>query len=333
MKVNSIDKRDISFGGFYNSNALKKALAFAEKNGALFASTTSLALSATVRPISILSTPKTDKENKKFACAKAIMSTLLDFVITLAISYPIVKAVGAINKNPQKYLNKSTINNLRENADNLLDSKAYTLANQMFKLGVGICIAAPKALLNILGIPYIMNGFFEPKQQENTQPIKNLTFKSNKENKLAKLIGKIIDSEFVQDFSKKHKNSNFPMHINAIKDTIATTTFITGVSKSNKIKENRKGPLMYNAAISTGLCIGASYAVDTITDKPAQKFIKHLTKANKNDPNLKKYIDGFKIAKPVLIMGTIYYLLIPFVSTFFAERIDRKLPINKQPKS
>ena len=328
MKVNCADNRDISFGGFYNSNALKKVLTFAEHNGALFASATALTLSATVRPAAILATPKTDKENKRIACAKAITSTLLDFGITLAISAPIVKAVGKINKNPDKFLKKETVKNLQENAETLKESKAYTLANQIFKLGIGLAIAAPKAILNVLGLPYIQNGLWKdntnfPKQENKS---KNLAFKGNHE-KLASLIGKTIDNEAVQKFSKKYKDSNFPMHINVVKDLITTGTFITGTSKSKKIKEERKGPLMYNAALSTGLCIGASYGIDAITDKPAKKFIENLKQSNKNDKNLQKYIDGFKIAKPVIIMGLIYYICIPLISTFLAERIDKKYPI------
>ena len=323
MKVNSVEKRDISFNGFYNSNALKKVLSFAEENGALFASATALTLSATVRPVSILSTPNTDKENKRLACAKAIMSTLLDFGITFALSVPIVKSVGAINKNPEKFLKKETINNLKEGAEDLKNSKSYTLANQMFKLGIGIAIAAPKALLNVLGLPYIHDGLFGKEQTFQQKESQNLTFKGKSSDWLSRIIGKTIDNKSVQEFSKKHKDSNFPMHINVLKDLLATSTFALGVSKSGKIDDKRKGPLIYNALLSTGLCIGASYAVDSATDKPAKRFIEKLTKANKNDPNLKKYIDGFKIAKPVLIMGAVYYLLIPVISTYFAERFDK----------
>ena len=41
-------------------------------------------------------------------------------------------------------------------------------------------------------------------------------------------------------------------------------------------------------------------------------------------PKLDKYIEGIKIAKPILILGTVYYTLIPIVSTFLADRIDKK---------
>ena len=45
---------------------------------------------------------------------------------------------------------------------------------------------------------------------------------------------------------------------------------------------------------------------------------------NKDVPKLAKYVEGIKIAKPTLIMGGIYYLAIPLVSTFWAERVNNK---------
>ena len=167
MKVNSTKKNDISFNGFYNGKTLKGILKFAENNGALFAATTTLVLSATARPAAIFAAPKTDRENKKLACAKSIVSTILEFGITFAISLPIVRAVGRINKNPQKYLKNTTINNLKENSDNLNQSKAYTLANQMFKLGVGLIVAVPKAILNVIGIPCLLNNNNEYNENDN----------------------------------------------------------------------------------------------------------------------------------------------------------------------
>ena len=333
MKVNYIDKRDISFNGFYNSNGLKKFLKFAENNGALLAAATSLTLSA-IRPAAILATPKTDKENKKIACAKAITSTLLEFFMTLALSLPLVRAIGKINKNPQKYLKQKTIENLKENKENISESKAYTFANQLFKLGIGIAIAAPKAILNVFGIPYISSAIFRTKEKSEPEfNPPNMTFKGKKENEgLAKFIGKLLNNNKYQEFSKKHKDSNFPMHINAIKDTLATSVFINGVKQSKKIDEERKGALIYNSAIATGLSIISSYILDYSTKKPADKFIAKLKESNKNDTDLKKYIDGFKIAKPILIMGIMYYVLIPVISTFFGERADKTTSISKQSK-
>ena len=64
--------------------------------------------------------------------------------------------------------------------------------------------------------------------------------------------------------------------------------------------------------------------MDSVTQKPADKFIQNLRTANKNDPHLEKYVNGFKIAKPVMILGIMYYAVIPFVSTFFGEKISNK---------
>lgn len=323
MKVNSIDKNSVSFNGFYNSGALKKGLSFAENNGALFASTTAFILSATLRPAAILATPKTDGENKKLACTKAVTSTLIDFGITFLISLPVVKAVGRINKNPEKYLTKESINNLKEDAESLTDSKAYTLANQLFKLGIGIAIAAPKAILNVLGMPYVSNMLFKKDKEVTPSTTNSLTFKGKEKSALSSFIGKLLDNKSVQEFSKKNADSNFPMHINAIKDALTTAVFIGGVNESKKIKDERKKPLIYNSAIATGLSIATGYAIDSVTKKPAEKFIQKLSEANKNDPNLKKYIDGFKIAKPVFILGIMYYGIIPAISTFFGERVGK----------
>ena len=236
--------------------------------------------------------------------------------------------MSSITKNPQKFLKSETINNLKENAKSLEESKAYTLANQMFKLGVGLIIAAPKAILNVAGIPYIMNSMFKNNSDKNENS-KELAFKGKGNDKLANLIGKIIDNKSVQNFAKKNKDSNYPMHITALKDTITTVVFIAGSYKSRHIEEERKGPLIYNSLVSTVLSILSAYGIDSLTSGLDKKFINKLSIANKNDTNLKKYIDGYKIAKPAIIMGLIYYMIIPLFSTFIAERIDKKAPIKK----
>ena len=327
MKVNSINNRDISFNGFYNSSALKKTLAFAENNGALFMSATSLALSGFVRPASILSAPKTDRENKRLACSKSIVSTFLDFIITFAISVPIVNAIGAISKNPQKYLNSETVKYIKQNCKNIEDSRVYTFLNQLFKLGIGLAIAAPKAILNAAGTPYVMNSVFSDTPSDKN---KNPVFKGSEENKLAKLMGKFFDNKNVLKFAEKNQNSNYPLHITALKDALTTGVFAAEIGRSNKIKNDRKGPLIYNSILSTILCIASAYGIDSLTKNFDKKFTQKFANANKSDLNLKKYLDGYKIVKPTIIMGILYYLLIPVISTYFAERIDKKLPIKKQ---
>ena len=268
MNVNKVTSN------LYNSKLLKKGLEFAADNGALFAAGTSLALSVAVRPLSILATPKADKENKKTACAKSIASSLVGYGIMLGFSRPISKAIKRINKAPQEFLTPKTIENLKDNAKDLTQSKPYILATQLFKLGLGMIIAAPKAILTSLALPLFM-----PKkdQKQTLQPSKNPSFTG-----LAKNIGKIINTNGLQEFAIKNKDSNFPMHIMALTDTITTATFIEQTKHNKKIDEKKKPMLIYNAAISTALSIVSGYTIDKLLDKPTEKFIEKFKEANKN---------------------------------------------------
>ena len=100
MKVNS--NRDISFKSIYTNRTIKKGLELAADNGALFSATAAVAFS-TIRPISIWLTPKTEKENRKLAISKSVMSSLIGFGITLALSLPLSGAIKHIDKNPEKF--------------------------------------------------------------------------------------------------------------------------------------------------------------------------------------------------------------------------------------
>ena len=331
MKVNS--DRAISFKGFYNNKVLKKGLEFASDNGALFAATTTLILSAVVRPASIWLAPHTDKENKKFACAKSISSSGAGFLLTLALSLPLSKAIRRIDKNPKKYLKPETIKNLRDKNEPLENSKGYTFATQLFKLGVGLVVAAPKAVLTCAGMPFIMHRLFHKSKPQPAKP-DDLSFKGKGEEKLARGVGRILDKKGMQKFSNRYKDSNFPMHIIAGTDIINTGAFIHETYRSEKIDENRKKALIYNAGISTALSIISGYIFDTLLDKPAEKLIENFKKANRGQPNLEKQVEGIKIAKPILIVGGIYYMLIPFISTFLADIADHnpKLDIPHKKK-
>lgn len=306
MKVNSNNNRDITFNGFLNNKTLKKGLKFAADNGTHFAAATTLVLSLTARPAAIMLTPKTDKENRKLAFAKSLASTFSSYLLMLVLSQPLAGSIKRINKQPQKYLNKGTIQNFK-------DTKAYDFATQMFKLGAGLLAAIPKAILTAATVPAVMNQIYPEKQESN-----NLTFKG-----LPKGIGKVINNKKYQNFSKKHQDSNFPMHIIALTDTLTTGAFIFQTKKNKFIKEERKETLCYNAAISTALSIVCGYTADKLTQKPTEKFIKKFSEINKKDPELKKYIEGIRIAKPILLVGGIYYIIIPFISTFLADRAGR----------
>ena len=324
MKVNL-------FGNIYKNKFLKKGLELAADNGALFVAGTSLALSTVARPIAIYSTPKTDKENRKLACAKSIASSSVGFGLMLGVSLPVSDNIKKINDSPQSYLKPETIKNLKDAGKALVQSSAYKFSTQLIKLGLGAVMAIPKAVVTCALIPPVMSFFFKDKKMtadsgskpKNIQ--KNLTFMGNPAKaSIAKELAKIINNKSVQNFSNKYKDTNYPMHIAAITDTVATGAFMVQTKKNKNIEEKRKNVLMNNAAISTGLCIVSSYAVDKALDKPTKKFIENFKKANKKSPKLDKYIEGIKIAKPALIMGSIYYCAIPVVSTFFAERFGKR---------
>ena len=321
MKVNNDNK--ISFKGLYNNKYLKRGLELAADNGALFAATTTLLLSTTARPLAILATPKTDKKNKKIACAKSLTSSLNGYLITLLFSKPLSGAIAKIDKNPEKYLQTETIKNFKNAKDAITDSAAYQMATQIFKLGLGAIIAAPKAILTAFGTPYILD-LIEQKDTKNTDN-RNIAFKGK--DPLPKAISKLLNKKWYQDFTKKNKDSNFPMHIVAATDTVSTAVFVNQLNNNNRLTKTEKKPLIYNSILSTALSILSTYFIDASTNKSTQKLIDKYKKANSTDKNLAKQVEGIKIAKPILIAGAIYYIFIPVISTFIADRI--KLPSTK----
>ncbi len=319
----------------YNNKIFKKGLEFAADNGALFVATASLALSTVARPIAIMSTPKTDKENKKYAAAKSLASSAVGYGIMLCASLPLVKAVKQIDENPSKFLKSETIKNLKYGEKSLSKSPKYNFATQLFKLGLGFLIAVPKSILTCALIPPLMKNIFGKKSANNEHqqygiatvaalPRNDGAAFSFTGNRLPKYLGKIIDTKPVQILAEKFHKTNFQQHIISLTDALATGTFITQVSKSKKIEPDRKKALMYNAGISTGLCIGGGYAINSLTRKSTDKFIENFKSANKNSPKLEKYVEGIKIAKPALILGGLYYIVIPLISTFLADRFDKK---------
>ena len=334
MKVNSL---------IYTNKLLLSSLKFASKNSALFSATASLALSTIARPISIMTTPGADKENKKLACAKSFSSSAVGYMIMAGASMPVASAVKKIDQAPLNYLKQTTIKTLKGSADTLTKSGKYSFATQLFKLGLGFVIAAPKSILTCALIPPIMAGIFGKHQDKsatrNDLQSKDITFSglhnaSKNLTKgvknaydgltevLAKGIGKILDKKSIQNTAEKYSETNFAQHIMSATDIVSTLTFAHQTAHSKGIKEERKKTLINNSLISTGLCITGGYGLNHILKRPTEKFIENFKAANKNLPDLERYIEGIKIAKPALILGGIYYIAIPAIATFFAERVN-----------
>ena len=148
---------------------------------------------------------------------------------------------------------------------------------------------------------------------------------------LAKGIGKIIDTKAVQDFSNRFHDTNIATHIFSATGILLSSFFILSTARNKKIEEERKKPLMMNTAISCAIATVGGYTIDNLLNKPIEKFIKGFEKANLNNPNLTKYMDGIKIAKSALIFGMLYRFVVPVISMFLAEKVvEKPNKINKK---
>ena len=294
----------------YKSKALTKGLKFASENSAVFSAGASLAMNFTLRPISTLLAPKTDKEDKKLSCIKSISSATTGFLFMLLVSSPFAKAVKNIDKNPKNFLSQETIKNISNGLDNVVDSKSYKLITQLFKLGLAFLLAYPKAMLNNAIIPSIAN---KNSKNNNEEPSFN--------GKLEKIIAGTVNNKNLQKFANKMQNTNYTTHMIALGDIFSTFAFTSITSKNKKLDKHQKNILNYNAIISTALSLLFGYGIDKLFEKPTDKFIANLKKANKNSADLAKYIEGTKIIKTSIIFGLVYYGLIPLISTFLSAKL------------
>lgn len=303
-----------------NNKTFLKGLETISDHGTSFAATTSLAMSLTVRPLMILATPDTEKENKQYACANSIGSGVIKFGLVEAVALPLESAVKKIDKSPDKYLAASTLKKLAPPA-----SRSYKLGTQIMKLSTNLVTAIPKSMLTIALIPFIMDKLFNNKKQEEQNKPKVLTFGAKPTEKLAKGIGKILDNQKIQNFLKKneHNDKDIAKHITAGTDILLTSSFAYMTDKSPKIKENRKKALIYNNVISTGLTLAGGYCIDRLIKNNSENFIEKFKQANKGNPNIHKHIEGLHILRPALIFAAIYYGILPIFSTYIAEKVDK----------
>ena len=339
--VNRNNNNKPAFKGIYDSRYLKRGLEFASDNGVLFSAVTCVVLSSIFRPIAVLLTPKAKKEDKQYTCARSITSGLLNFGLTLAITTPIILAVDNIAKNPKKFLNKNTINALKGKEKTLTNNKGpFGFATQMVKLGSSFLTAEPKAYLSCALVPPLMSMLFKTDRHPNdkkTQTSKdNFTKIGNSKvsfkgdlgqrftNKLSKGISKFFNWEPLQKASNKYYDTNFAQHMFSLNDIYLTALFVKYTNSNKDIKNSRKKTLNWNAVLQTAITVPLSYAINALSKKPTERFIENLKAANKNDPKINKYIEGIKIAKPALIMGVLYYVVMPVVCTILADKISGK---------
>ena len=328
MKVQNTGRNNIAFKGLMNNKLFLNSLEKISEHGTTFTAGVSLVMPLTIRPIAILSTPNVEKENKQYACANSICSGLIKFGMLSAIALPIENAVKKIDKNPEHFLKPDTIKKLNPNNSGIIESKSYRLGTQLMKLGTGFITAIPKSMLTIALIPIIMDKLFNHKFSEKINAQKqssNISFKGGITDKIAKGLGKILDHSSYQKFITKHQNEekHIAKHMSAGTDILLTTSFAIQTAKSDKIKENRKKPLIYNNLIGTAITLFGGYGIDKLICKKTQPFVEKFQQLHKDNPKLQKYIQGINIARPALIFAGIYYAILPMFSTFLAERIDK----------
>ncbi len=332
----NINSNSTNFRGMLNNKTLLKGLEKISEHGTSFAAGTSLVMALGVRPLAILSTPNTEKENKQYASTNSICSGLIKFGLVEAIALPVENAVKKIDQNPQKYLKPSTIKNLQSSSEKLIDSKSYNLATQILKLGTGFLTAVPKSMLTIALLPVLMDKIFHIKKNDTQTTItqkpntKQLSFNGKLTNLTAKGLGKILDNIKFQNFAKRHQyeEKNIAKHISAATDILLTSSFAYQTHKSKKIKDNRKKALIYNNVISTAITLTGGYSIDRLIKKQTDKFINKFAQINKADPKLSKYIEGINILRPTIIFAGIYYGILPVFSTYISDKIDKYLEKN-----
>lgn len=297
-----------------------KGLEKVSEHGTSFSAGAALFFSTAVRPLAINSTPNVEKENKQYAMSNSICSGLIKFGIVESVALPVEFAIKKIDKNPEKFLKKTTINNL--------SPRAYKLITQVIKLGVGFVTAVPKSIMTIALIPVVMDKLFDINKVDKRTKHSNssaLSFTGRIDNVLAKGISKFVDNSSVQKIAKRYelKDGEVSKHITAGTDVLLTSVAAYQTSKSKEIKENRKKALIYNNVISTGVTIVGGYSLDSMVKNKTNKFLNKFSLLNVKDPKLSKYIEGINILRPAILFAFIYYGILPMFSTYIAERIDK----------
>ena len=319
---------------------LLKGLEKVSEHSSSFGAATALAMSLTLRPLSIMATPDTEKENKQYAAANSICSGLVKFAIIEAIALPLECAVKKIDAKPSKFLKPETMKNLFGNAKDAVSSRSYKLLTQTLKLSVGLITAIPKSMLTIALIPIVMDKIFANKKnkvkgeigvvQESAAP--NFTgvdkkpfFTGGISESVTKGVAHLVDNKPLQKFAIKFQehDKDIAKHISAGTDVLLTAAAVHQTEKSSGIKENRKKALIYNNIISTAVTIGGGYFVDGLMKKSSAKFIEKFKAMNSGYKNIAKCVEGINIIRPAIIFAAIYYGVLPIFSTYLSEKIDK----------
>lgn len=310
-----------------------KGLEKVSEHGTSVTTGLSLLFALGLKPIVINHTPGVNKENKQYAIANTICASTIRTAMVLALAVPVENGIKRIDEQYQKFLKESTIKNLSNNAKKLSESRSYKFITQLVKLGVGAIIAIPKSFLAVALIPIVMDKLYSKKSTSAQQqvpkseikPQQKTSFTGNIGDSISRGLAKIIDNTHLQNFANKYQrsDSNIAKHITALTNIAGVGSASVLIAQDDKIKKDRRMALIYNNLISTGITIFSGYIIDRLIKKSSKNFVEKFKKLNDGTPNINKCIEGINILRPALIFAGIHFLILPFISTYLSDRIDK----------
>ena len=164
------------------SKAFDKILTMAEESPIVCNSLFALGLAGILRPATLIAMGgKKDKEDNIYASGHAVSSGIIGFISSIILTTPLNKMVDRIKNadNPELYLKEKTVKLL--GLDAAKDAKAVkaimkegTLFKNMqniVKLGSGIIIGVPQAMITIALIPPILKYVFGIEKKPKGAPV------------------------------------------------------------------------------------------------------------------------------------------------------------------
>lgn len=147
---------------------------------------------------------------------------------------------------------------------------------------------------------------------------------------LAKGIGKAAQNKKVQNFTKWFAGFDYTQHLSAVCANVLNCFYMYNVSKSKKIEEEQKGPLMLNMLIGTILSTLGGYKLNKSIDKKFISKIENAIAKEYSGKNVKTLMDGFKIAKSLMVFQLLYRFMCPVIATPIANHISNKIREKKE---
>jgi len=327
MKINSLNN-ELNFKSSLNNKFLLKSLEKISDHPASFCAGASFICATTIKPLFILLTPKTDKENKKTFSIEAFSSAFIKLLTTSAVTIPIEKIVNKISKNPQEFLKKETLEKLK-------NAKDFNFLTQIIKQGANIITAIPKSMLTVALIPILNSILFKEKKENKDNILKDkikkennpnfIAFNGNINKKTTDFISSLINNKTLQNFATKNSKNdkNLAKATSVATDIVLAGSSVLSINSSKKIDKKNKKPLMINKIVSTGISIITGCIADSLIQNNTKNFIEKFITANKNNPKLPKYIEGINILRPTIVFALIYYGLIPMISTYTSDKLSK----------